>query len=102
MRDELHNDSIDSGACKAAPSAAGAETSAAAAEPHKYIKGRLKAKLAFWKLFYTSAWVLSWITDGYQIPWANFGAESCNYALGRDGPATSSCLCQSIGSSEAP
>ena len=41
--------------------------------PPKYIKGRLKAKLAFWKLFCTSAWVLSWITDGYQIPWGEMG-----------------------------
>ena len=73
MRDELHTDSIDDDACDAAPSAAGAETAAAAAEPPKYIKGRLKAKLAFWKLFCTSAWVLSWITDGYQIPWGEMG-----------------------------
>ena len=73
MRDELHTDSIDGDACDAAPSAAGAETAAAAAEPPKYIKGRLKAKLAFWKLFCTSAWVLSWITDGYQIPWGEMG-----------------------------
>ena len=75
MRDELHTDSIDDNACDAAPSAAGAETAAAAAaaEPPKYIKGRLKAKLAFWKLFCTSAWVLSWITDGYQIPGGEMG-----------------------------
>jgi hypothetical protein len=68
-----NTDSIDDDACDAAPSAAGADTAEAAAEPRKYIKGRLKAKLAFWKLFCTSAWVLSWITDGYQIPWGEMG-----------------------------
>ena len=47
VRDELHTDSIDDNACDAAPSAAGAETAAAAAEPPKYIEGRLKAKPAF-------------------------------------------------------
>ena len=64
VRDELHPDSIGEDACDAAPSAAGADTTAAAAGPPKYIKGRLKAKLAFRKLFCTCAWVLSWITDG--------------------------------------
>ena len=75
MRDELHTDNINGDACDDAPSAAGAETAAAAAEPPKYIKGRcrLKAKLALWKLFCTSAWVLSWITDGYQVPWGEMG-----------------------------
>ena len=68
MRDELHTDSLNEDACDAAPSAAGADTAAAAAKPPKYIKCRLKAKLAFWKLFCTIAWVLSWITDEYQIP----------------------------------
>ena len=42
MRDELHPDSIGEDACDAAPSAAGADTTAAAAGPPKYIKGRLK------------------------------------------------------------
>ena len=69
MRDELPTDIIDEDACDAALSAASADTAAAVAEPHKYTKGRLKVKVAFWKLFCTSAWVLSWITDGYQIPW---------------------------------
>ena len=73
MRDELPTDSIDEDACDAAPSATGADTAAAAAEPPKYIKGRLKAKLAFWKLLCASAWVLSWITDEYQIPCAGMG-----------------------------
>ena len=71
----MHTDCVDSDACDAAPScpAAGADTAADAAEPPKYIKGRLKAKLAFWRLFCTSSWVLSWISDGYQIPWGERG-----------------------------
>ncbi|BDA51534.1 hypothetical protein COCOBI_19-1020 [Coccomyxa sp. Obi] len=36
----------------------------------KYVKGRLKAKLAFWQLFCKSTVVLSWISSGYEIPWA--------------------------------
>ncbi len=68
-------DCIDSDASEAGPSCApaDADTAAAAAEPPRYIKGRLKAKLAFWKLFCTSTWVLSWISDGYQIPWNEWG-----------------------------
>lgn len=75
VQDELRTDRCDEDACSAASSQspAGAKTSAAPAEPPKYIKGRLKAKLAFWKLFCTSAWVLSWISDGYQIPWGERG-----------------------------
>ena len=75
MLEELHTDCVDSDACDAPPScpAAGTDTAAAAAEPPKYIKGRLKAKLAFWRLFCTSSWVLSWISDGYQIPWGERG-----------------------------
>ena len=71
----MHTDCVDSDACDAAPScpAASTDTAAAAAEPPKYIKGRLKAKLAFWRLFCTSSWVLSWISDGYQIPWGERG-----------------------------
>ena len=73
--EEMHTDCVESDACDAAPScpAAGTDTAAAAAEPPKYIKGRLKAKLAFWRLFCTSSWVLSWISDGYQIPWGERG-----------------------------
>ena len=75
MQKALHTDCIDADGGDAAPpcSAADADTVAAAAEPPKYIKGRLKAKLAFWKLFCTSTWVLSWISDGYQIPWGEWG-----------------------------
>ena len=75
MRDELRTNSVEEDACDAAPSCSsvGADTAAVVAEPPKYIKGRLKAKLAFWKLFRTSAWVLSWITDGYRIPWGEMG-----------------------------
>ena len=82
---ELHTDSIDTDAYDATPSCStsDADKAAAPAEPPKYIKGRLKAKLAFWKLFCTSTWVLSWISDGYQIP-----------TLGREGSSTSSCLNQ--------
>ena len=71
----MHTDCVDSDAYDAAPScpAASTETAAAAAEAPKYIKGRLKAKLAFWRLFCTSSWVLSWISDGYQIPWGERG-----------------------------
>ena len=71
----MHTDCVDSDACDAARScpAASTDTAAAAAEPPKYIKGRLKAKLAFWRLFCTSSWVLSWISDGYQIPWGERG-----------------------------
>ncbi len=72
---ELHTDSIDRDAYDATPSCStsDADKAAATAEPPKYIKGRLKAKLAFWKLFCTSTWVLSWISDGYQIPWGERG-----------------------------
>lgn len=35
----------------------------------KYVKGRLKAKLAFWKLFCKSAVILFWITSGFETPW---------------------------------
>ena len=71
----MHTDCVDSDACDAAPScpAASTDNAAAAAEPPKYIKGRLKAKLAFWRLFCTSSWVLAWISDGYQIPWGERG-----------------------------
>jgi hypothetical protein len=90
VRDELQTDSIDGDACDAADSAAGAETAAAAAEPPKYIKGRLKDKLALLEpLLHISMGALmdhKWVTD----------------SLERDGSATSSCLCQSTGSSEAP
>jgi len=73
--EELHTDHIGTDADNATPScsAAADDTAAAVAEPPKYIKGRLKAKLAFWRLFCTSAWVLSWISDGYNIPWGDRG-----------------------------
>ena len=73
--EEMYTDCIDADACEAAPacSAVDGDTAAAAADPPKYIKGRLKAKLAFWKLYCTSTWVLSWISDGYQIPWGEWG-----------------------------
>jgi len=72
---ELHTDSIDTDAYDATPSCStsDADKAAATAEAPKYIKGRLKAKLAFWKLFCTSTWVLAWISDGYQIPWGERG-----------------------------
>ena len=73
--EEMHTDCVESDASDAAPScpATGTDTAAAAAEPPKYIKGRLIAKLAFWRLFCTSSWVLSWISDGYQIQWGERG-----------------------------
>ena len=47
----MRTDSVDEDASDAAPtcSTAGADTAAAAAEPPKYIKGHLKAKLALVK-----------------------------------------------------
>ena len=78
MRDELRTDSVDEDASDAAPSCstAGAGTLAAAAELPKYIKGSLKAQLASWKLLRTSACVLSWISEGYQIPRGERGLPS--------------------------
>ena len=32
-----------------------------------------RVKLVFWKLFCKTTWVLSWISDGYQIPWNEWG-----------------------------
>ena len=62
MPETVVMDGIDSNTSEASPSSAPADANTAAgAEPPKYIKGRLKAKLAFWKLFCTSTWVLSWI-----------------------------------------
>ena len=72
VRDELRSDSVSEDAAPCC-SSMGTDTAAAAVEPPKYIKGRLKAKLAFWRLFCTSTWVLSWISDGYQIPWGERG-----------------------------
>ena len=73
--EEMHTDCVDSDAYDAAPScsAAGAHNAAATAEPPKYIIGCLKAKLASWRLFCTSSWVLSWISHGYQITWGERG-----------------------------
>ncbi|GAQ93297.1 hypothetical protein KFL_014250010 [Klebsormidium nitens] len=39
------------------------------AEP--WLRNRLRDKLAFWKTFCTSVFVLSIITSGYQLPWSD-------------------------------
>ena len=72
VREELRSDDASEDAAPCC-SSMNTDTAAAAVEPPKYIKGRLKAKLAFWRLFCTSTWVLSWISDGYQIPWGERG-----------------------------
>ncbi|BDA42530.1 hypothetical protein COCOBI_03-4200 [Coccomyxa sp. Obi] len=67
--DDDEDDSWDVDSACSATSAKPADSPATKPAP-KYVKGRLKAKLAFWQLFCKSAVVLSWISSGYEIPWA--------------------------------
>ncbi|BDA42539.1 probable Gag-Pol polyprotein at N-terminal half [Coccomyxa sp. Obi] len=67
--DDIEDDSWDVDSACSATSAKPADSPAIKPAP-KYVKGRLKAKLAFWQLFCKSAVVLSWISSGYEIPWA--------------------------------
>ncbi|BDA50981.1 hypothetical protein COCOBI_17-2000 [Coccomyxa sp. Obi] len=67
--DDIEDDSWDVDSACSATSAKPADSPATKPAP-KYVKGRLKAKLAFWQLFCKSAVVLSWISSGYEIPWA--------------------------------
>jgi hypothetical protein len=56
---------------RAAPSPAveSASTPASASEP--WLRNRLRSNLPFWQSFCTSISVLSIISTGYQLPWAN-------------------------------
>ncbi|BDA51420.1 hypothetical protein COCOBI_18-2980 [Coccomyxa sp. Obi] len=67
--DDIEDDSWDVDSACSATSAKPADSPATKPAP-KYVKGRLKAKLAFWQLFCKSAVLLSWISSGYEIPWA--------------------------------
>ena len=67
--DDIEDDSWDIDSVCGATRAKVADVSATKPAP-KYVKGRLKAKLAFWQLFCKSTVVLSWITVGYEISWA--------------------------------